>query len=42
MDVLLEEVGRVFAAVLEDAGVYKCNEAGRKQFMAFVDAVNAL
>ncbi len=41
MDVLLEEVGRVFAAVLEDAGVYKCTEEGRKQFMAFVDAVNA-
>ena len=41
MDVLLEEVGRVFAAVLEDAGVYKCTDAGRKQFMAFVDAVNA-
>jgi len=41
-DVLLEEVGRVFAAVLEDAGVYKCNAEGRKQFMAFVDAVNAL
>ena len=42
MDILMEETGRVFAAVLEDAGVYKCNEAGRKQFMAFVDAVNAL
>ena len=41
MDVLLEEVGRVFAAVLEDAGVYKCSDEGRKQFMAFVDAVNA-
>ena len=41
MDVLLEETGRVFAAVLEDAGVYKCNAAGREQFMAFVDAVNA-
>ena len=41
MDVLLEEVGRVFAAVLEDAGVYKCSNEGRKQFMAFVDAVNA-
>jgi UDPglucose--hexose-1-phosphate uridylyltransferase len=40
-DVLLEEVGRVFAAVLEDAGVYKCTEEGRNQFMAFVDAVNA-
>ena len=40
MDVLLEETGRVFAAVLEDAGVYKCTEAGRKQFMKFVDTVN--
>jgi len=42
MDVLLEETGRVFAAVLEDAGVYKCTEEGRAQFNAFVDAVNAL
>ena len=41
MDVLMEETGRVFSAVLEDAGVYKCTEEGRKQFMAFVDAVNA-
>ena len=41
MDVLLEETGRVFAAVLEDAGVYKCTAEGRKQFNAFVDAVNA-
>ena len=41
MDVLLEETGRVFAAVLEDAGVYKCTEEGRKQFNAFVAAVNA-
>ena len=40
-DVLLEEVGRVFAAVLEDAGVYKCDAAGRSQFNAFVAAVNA-
>ncbi len=41
MDVLLEEVGRVFAAVLEDAGVYKCTEEGRKQFDDFIDTVNA-
>jgi len=41
MDVLMEETGRVFGAVLEDAGVYKCTEAGRRQFMSFVDAVNA-
>ena len=40
MDILMEETGRVFSAVLEDAGVYKCSEEGRKQFMAFVDAVN--
>ena len=40
-EVLLEEVGRVFAAVLEDAGVYKCTTEGRAQFDAFVDAVNA-
>ena len=39
-EVLLEEVGRVFAAVLEDAGVYKCNEKGREAFMRFIDAVN--
>ncbi len=40
MDVLLEETGRVFSEVLEDAGVYKCDEAGRDAFMRFVDAVN--
>ena len=40
MDVLLEETGRVFAAVLEDAGVYKCNPAGREAFLRFVDYVN--
>jgi len=27
--------------VLEDAGVYKCTDAGRAQFAAFIDAVNA-
>ena len=40
MDVLLEETGRVFAAVLEDAGVYKCTDAGRAAFLRFVDFVN--
>ena len=40
-DILLEETGRVFAAVLEDAGVYKCSAEGRAQFAAFIDAVNA-
>ena len=41
-EVLLEEVGRVFAAVLEDAGVYKCTEAGRAQFLAFAQAVDRM
>ena len=40
MDVLLEETGRVFAAVLEDAGVYKCTEEGRAAFLRFVAFVN--
>lgn len=41
MDLLLRETGRVFAAVLEDAGVYKRTEEGQKAFLRFVDAVNA-
>jgi UDPglucose--hexose-1-phosphate uridylyltransferase len=40
MDILLEETGKVFSDVLEDAGVYKCDEAGRAAFMRFVNAVN--
>ena len=40
MDVLLEETGRVFAAVLEDAGVYKCTAEGRIQFQNFVNHFN--
>ena len=32
--------GAVFAAVLEDAGVYKCTEEGRAAFQRFVDFVN--
>ena len=41
MDILLQETGKVFAAVLEDAGVYKCTAEGREAFQCFVDAVNA-
>ena len=41
MEILLQETGKVFAAVLEDAGVYKCDEAGRAAFLKFVQAVNA-
>lgn len=38
-DVIHEEIGLVFARVLEDAGVYKCTEAGREAFMRFVGTV---
>ena len=39
-DILLQETGRVFAAVLEDAGVYKNDPQGREAFRRFVSAVN--
>ena len=42
MDILLRETGRVFAAVLEDAGVYKRTPEGQAAFLRFVDAVNAM
>ena len=38
--ILQQEVGAVFAQVLEDAGVYKCTEEGRAAFLRFVDYVN--
>ncbi len=40
MEVLMQETGRVFAGVLEEAGVYKCTGQGREQFLRFIDAVN--
>ena len=40
MDILLQETGKVFAAVLEDAGVYKNTPEGRAAFARFVDHVN--
>lgn len=39
-DILKEEVGQVFAKVLEHAGVYKRTESGKKAFLRFIDAVN--
>lgn len=36
MDILKEEVGHVFARVLEDAGVYKCDDKGREAFGRFL------
>ena len=40
LPILLQETGKVFAEVLEDAGVYKNNEAGREAFLRFVGEVN--
>jgi len=40
LDILLQETGKVFAAVLEDAGVYKNTDEGRAAFLKFVDYVN--
>ena len=41
LDIILKETGKVFSEVLEDAGVYKCDEEGRAAFDRFVDFVNA-
>jgi len=40
LDILLQETGRVFSQVLEDAGVYKCTPEGRNAFLKFVTHVN--
>ena len=40
LDIILQETGKVFAAVLEDAGVYKYTEEGKAAFLKFADAVN--
>ena len=39
MDILKEETGQVFVHVLEDAGVYKCTEEGRKAFDRFIESL---
>ena len=36
MEILQKEVGIVFTHVLEDAGVYKCTEQGRADFLKFI------
>lgn len=36
MEILKEEIGQVFVKVLEDAGVYKCNQEGREAFERFI------
>lgn len=40
MDILMQETGKVFAGVLEDAGVYKNTPEGRAAFLRFVEKVN--
>ena len=40
LTILMQETGKVFAQVLEDAGVYKCNSQGRTAFLRFVEKVN--
>ena len=37
-DILRTEIGKTFVRVLEDAGVYKCTDAGRAAFGRFLDA----
>lgn len=39
MDILKDEVGKVFARVLADAGVYKCTPEGRLAFEKFIQSV---
>lgn len=38
-EILQQEVGKVFCEVLEDAGVYKCNEEGLKAFHRFIEVL---
>lgn len=40
LDIILQETGRVFAAVLEDAGVFKRTPEGMEAFLRFADQVN--
>jgi len=40
-EIVQQEIGLVFMQVLEDAGVYKCTEDGRKGFERFIDRLNA-
>lgn len=37
--ILQEEIGRVFVGVLEDAGVFRCTEEGRRAFRRFIAAL---
>lgn len=41
LDIILQETGKVFAGVLEDAGVYKNTAEGKAAFKKFVEYVNS-
>ena len=38
--ILQDEIGKVFADILGQCGVYARNEEGKAQFLKFVEAVN--
>ncbi len=40
LEILKAEIGKVFAKVLEHAGVYKRTDEGRKAFLKFIESVN--
>lgn len=40
MEILQEEIGKVFVAVLEDAGVYKCTPQGQAAFERFIRSIS--
>ena len=40
LDIILKETGKVFAKVLEDAGVYKNTPEGMEAFLRFINHVN--
>lgn len=42
LEIVQESVGKIFARVLEDAGVYKQTEEGQASFMRFVEQVGIL
>ena len=39
MAIIQDEVGKIFAEVLEHAGVCKCSDEGREAFMRFIKSV---
>ena len=38
-EILCREIGDTFVRVLCDAGVYKCTEKGRRDFMKFIETI---